>query len=139
MEARNVTLRLNSDLEKFLRENSNRKGIGNGIQNICENYATIVKLADSEIMHTFTEAEMLFFYDSFNGAMVEDWMKFRKDLLIVHNSDAELYDKTATKHGIDLRALNEKCSMLSACHVFVLFRRIEKFWNRKNTQKPIEP
>ena len=126
MEQKTVTLRLPQDVAEFI--NRNDDGMTYGVINLVNLIRRHEKHADVEIRNRFTPEEWKFLADSLNGTLTLDDFRFSSSALVAHNQDAQLYDCTASRWGIDLEALNKKCEQLSASQVEALYRRVEKFW-----------
>lgn len=130
METRTVTMRLPQDVVDCIT--SNGDSITDGVKEIVRKLQTHERYATLELKGKFVPKEWCFFADSLNGTMMQDDFRYYPDALIAHNQDAQLYDDMATKWGVDLDALNEKCKHLTAAQVEALYRRIEKFWEHPN-------
>lgn len=129
MEYKTVTLRLPIEVAQYIEQKTDG-GFTESVKKIVGNLKVLETLADKEISETFSADEWKFFFDSLNGTMIEDWMRYRSDLLVAHNEDAELYDGTAKKWGIDLAILNEKCKILTSAQVDALYRKVERYWSK---------
>lgn len=131
METKTVTLRLPQDVADFI--NRNDDGITQGVINIVSTLRRHEQHADIEIRNRFTPDEWKFLADSLNGTLALDDFRFSASALVAHNQDAQLYDGTASRWGIDIETLNKKCESLSASQVEALYRRVERFWAHPET------
>ena len=86
-----------------------------------------------EIKGVFTKAEWSFFIDSLNGSMIDDTFCCNVGGLIAHCEDAERFEGTATKHGVDLAVLIDKIGKLHGGNIEAIYYRVYQFWD--NTQK----
>lgn len=134
MEYKTVTLRLPIEVAQYIETKSDG-GFTDSIKTIVNNLKVLETLADKEVSELFTSDEWRFFFDSLNGTMIEDWMRYRTDLIVAHNEDAELYDGTAQRWGIDLAELNKKCKSLTSAQVDALYRRVERFWKSSSEER----
>lgn len=130
METKTVTLRLPQDVADYIT--SHGGSMTDGIKNVVETLRRHESYADMELRGRFTVEEWKFLADSLNGTMVLDDFRFSPSALVAHNQDAQLYDGTASRWGINIDSLNEKCSALTASQVEALYRRVEKFWAHPN-------
>jgi len=131
MEQKTVTLRLPQDVTDYITRDGN--SITEGVKNLVNTLQRHERYADVELRGRFTADEWKFLADSLNGSMVLDDFRFSPSALVAHNQDAQLYDGTASRWGIDIDRLNEKCAALTASQVEALYRRVEKFWAHPDT------
>lgn len=127
METKTITLRLPIEVAQYI-ETKGEGGFTDNVKQIVDNLKALETLADKEVAAVFTKEEWNFFFDSFNGTIIEDWMRYRTDLLVAHNEDSELYEGTAQRWGVDLAELNKKCKSLTSAQVDAVYRKVEKFW-----------
>ena len=108
----------------------NRKGksVGDGIKDVIDILQRHEKHAMEELKGIFTVSEWMFLFDSLNGTLTDNDFRFSSDALIEHNIDAQRYDGTADKWGIDLRQLNRKCRRLTSSQTDALYRRVDEYW-----------
>ena len=133
METKTVTLRLPQDVADYINQQADGGSVTDGVKNIVAKLQRHERYADVELRGRFTPEEWKFLADSLNGTMTLDDFRFSASALVAHNEDSQLYDGTAARWGIDLAALNEKVSTLSAAQVEALYRRIERFWANSET------
>lgn len=126
MEQKTVSLRLPQDVTDFITRNGD--SVTDGVKGIVSQLQRHERYADVELRGRFTQDEWRFLADSLNGTMVLDDFRFSPSALVAHNRDAQLYDGTASRWGIDIDALCRKCEQLSASQVEALYRRVERFW-----------
>lgn len=126
MEQKTVTLRLPQDMADYITRNGD--GMTDGVKDIIGTLQRHERYADMELRGRFSADEWKFLADSLNGTMTLDDFRFMADVLVSHNEESQLYDKTADKWNIDLADLNRKCAALTATQTEALYRRIEKFW-----------
>lgn len=123
-----ATVRLPQEMTAFLKENGS--GITAGIVNAVNDLIRLRNISDIELKGIFCPGEWKFFADSLNGTMTLDGFRVSRDALIAHNEDSQTYEDTATRYGIDVFALNQKCGKLTGAQVDALYRRLEKFWDK---------
>ena len=123
---KNVTLRLPSEMVEYIDKGD---GINQGVKDIIETLRRHEQHADLEIRGKLTKGEWGFLFDTMNGVKVLDDFRFNKNVLMAHNQDAEVFDKSASKWSVDVAELNAKIEKLSAAQVEAVYRRIEKFWD----------
>lgn len=129
METKTITLRLPIEVAQFI-ESRTEGGFTDSVKELVTKVKALEGLAEKEVNDIFEKNEWNFFFDSMNGLIVEDWMRYSSDVLIAGNEDAELYEGTAKKWSINLEALNKKCKTLTSAQVDALYRRVEKFWSK---------
>lgn len=130
METKTVTLRLPQDMADYITRNGD--SMTDGIKNVVETLRRHERYADVELRGRFTPDEWKFLADSLNGTMTIDDFRFLPDMLVAHNEDSQLYERTADRWHVDLSELNCKCAALTATQTEALYRRIERFWEHPN-------
>lgn len=131
MEQKTVSMRLPQDVADYIMRNGD--SITDGVKNLVSQMQRHERYADVELRGRFTAEEWKFLADSLNGTMVLDDFRFSASALVAHNQDSQLYDGTASRWGIDIDKLNNKCNNLTAAQVEALYRRVERFWNHPET------
>ncbi len=126
METKTVTIRLPQDMADYVTRSGD--SMTDGIKSVIETLQRHERYADMELRGRFTPDEWKFLADSLNGTMTLDDFRFLPDVLVAHNEDSQLYDRTSDKWHIDLAALNRKCAALTATQTEALYRRVERFW-----------
>ena len=74
----------------------------------------------------------MFFIDSLNGSITEGMLRCNAGALVYHSQDAQEFDGTATKWGVDLPLLIEKIEYLTAAQVEALYTFVEEFWEKED-------
>lgn len=129
METKTITLRLPIEVAQYIEQKTDG-GFTESVKKVVSNLKALETLADREVGNIFAEKEWNFFFDSMNGLIIEEWMRYSTDVLIAGNEDAELYDGTARKWCVDLDELNKKCKALTSAQVDALYRKVEKYWSK---------
>lgn len=77
----------------------------------------------------FTPNEWKFMADTLNGTMFRPEQRIEPLMLVYEFKDAQIYDGTADKRGVDIEVLNAKVMALTAEETDAVISRIEKFWD----------
>lgn len=91
--------------------------------------AQIRKRSAYEIKEIFTSVEKNFFFDCFNGIMIDPALRCSADVVIIQLQDAELYNSTATKWGVSLDVIEGKIKGLTGAQVDAFYTLIENLSN----------
>jgi len=124
-ETKTVNLRLPLSIVDYV---TNEEGINQGVVNALNDLILLHSISMQEIKGVFTQEEWKFLSDSLNGSLVTDSFRVSKEALIAHNEDAEMYENTASKWGVDIKEMNEKIAKLSGAQIEAIYRRVERFW-----------
>lgn len=139
METKNITIRIPSDMYVGMQEKANdpRYNVGSINQQIIENLqkqATLAKLSMNELRGMFSKGEWSALADMLNSTMVTPTFRYRPEFLIAEIDDTMAYEQDlGAKWNIDIPALKEKCSKLTAAQLDALYTRVEEFWINTNT------
>ena len=128
-ELKTVTIRVSNEDAEYLNELGGGF-LNRGINALLEKIRVLTTRADNELKGRFTESEWKFLADSLNGIIIDDSLRYSAQNLAYHNDDAQTYDKTADKWGVNLTELNEKVLCLTSAQVDALYRRVERFWTK---------
>lgn len=128
-EQKTVTIRISNEDAEYL--NALGDGfINRGVNALISKMRVITTRADNELKGKFTESEWKFLADSLNGTIADESLRYSAQNLAYHNEDAQTYNHTADKWGVDIEALNKKILALSSAQVDAIYRRVERFWNQ---------
>lgn len=86
-----------------------------------------IKLLD--IKGIFAPAEWLALVASFNGSLIDEYMRYSREMVIAHCEDAERYESAFSSNGADLQKVCQKVAELSRVQVATVLDRIEQFWS----------
>lgn len=86
-----------------------------------------IKLLD--IKGIFARAEWHALAASFNGSLIDEYMRYSREMVIAHCEDAERYEGAFSSNGADLQTVCLKIVELSRVQVATVLDRIEQFWN----------
>lgn len=134
------TIRITENQEQHLL--SKYKNVNQGIQECVRNdqfpgrdveiLKYIRAYSKKELKGKFTQKEWMFFIDSLNGSITEGKFRCNAGTLIYHSQDAEEFDGTATKWGVDLAILSNKIHLLTGAQVEALYTLVEEFWSKED-------
>lgn len=125
MATKTITIRLPEEQANYLSENF--QSVSNGVNEALSALKYIRLYSLKELEGKFTPAEWMFLADSLNGTATEGIFRCNAGALIAHSEDAETYEGTATKHGVDLVALKNKIETLTGAQIEALYNRVEMF------------
>lgn len=132
MAKKTVTLRITHEAEAFMLKKGSSLSVG--AQTTASHLLAIEQYSDREVAEIFSEEnEWNFLYDTHNGTMIEDWMRFNATMLCAHCEDCE--DIYYIRWNINRKAFSDKCASLTAAQCDAVYRRIEKFWAQAHTEK----
>lgn len=134
------SIKITENQEKYLLDNY--KNVNQGVQecinhdmspgNESETLKYIRSYSRRELNGKFSSKEWMFFFDSLNGSIIDSMFRCNANALAYHCQDAEQFDGTASKYGIDLSELIEKCKGLTGAQVDALYTFVEEFWNTED-------
>ncbi len=134
------TIKIEESQEKFLLKNY--KNVNQGVQACIEKamYPSndestlryIRSYSKKELRGKFTKEEWFFFIDSLNGSIVDSLFRCSLDALIVHCSDSEELDGTASKYELNFEKLISKCKTLTGAQIEALYTIVEEFWDKED-------
>lgn len=87
------------------------------------------KIKMLDIKGIFTPAEWTALVASFNGSLIDEYMRYSREMVIAHCEDAERYEGAFSSNGADLQKVCQKIAELSRVQVATVLDRIEQFWN----------
>ena len=121
------TVRMTADQADYVT--NNYKNLNQGVNEIIDTMRIVRNASTYELRGKLTEAEWKFLADSLNGSMTDGQFRVNAKALAAHCEDSDMYDGTASKWGVDLKALTDKIEALTAAQVEALYWRVEAFWN----------
>lgn len=130
-ETKTVTLRLPVEMVEYLT--STGDSINQAIINEISNARQMKLIAMIELKGIFSKNEWIFFADTFNGTLYEDFMCGNVNIFIADIEDAERYENKATMHKVDLKELIAKLKKLHGANINAIYERISDYWD--NYQK----
>lgn len=98
----------------------------------------IRRRSQGELKGIFTPAEWCYMADSLNGTMITAEFRCLQGALIASVEDSDLYDGLGAKWNVDVKALCDKVSNLTAAQVDAVFSRIEAFWNSDDEERDLD-
>lgn len=128
MATKTISIRLPEEQAIYLAENF--QSVSNGVNEALSALKYIRLYSLKELQGKFSLAEWMFLADSLNGTITDGMFRCNASALIAHSEDAETYEGTATKHGVDLVALKKKIETLTGAQVEALYHRVEMFWKK---------
>lgn len=67
--------------------------------------------------------------DAFNGTLIDEVFCANKGAFIAGCEDAERFEGAASKHGVNLKDLIDKCSVLRGANIEAIYSRISDYWS----------
>lgn len=131
MTKRTATIRLPEELAVWLT--SEGEGINQAVISTVETLRRIRTVSMGELKGVFTSEEWKFIADSLNGTLVDATFRCNVSALIAHCEDAEAYEGTGGKWGVDLPLLCAKIKSLKGANIEALYSRVESFWKNSET------
>lgn len=131
METKTVNLRIPKELLDYIK--SQNESLNSDIVSALSHYKTIRQVSLGEIKGVFTKEEWMFFIDSMNGTLTDDIFCCNVSALIAHCEDAERFEGTATKYGVNLKKITVKIKRLKGANIEAIYYRVSQFWD--NTDK----
>lgn len=89
-----------------------------------------VRLMD--IRGIFTTEEWMGLANSLNGTIIDDIMRYSKDMFKAHNEDAERYELSFSFMGADYEKVNGKIDGLTIIQSATVLDRVADFWDNQN-------
>lgn len=126
-ETKNITIRLPKDREEFLSSYS--VSINNAIVRVIDEFRQIKLTSMHELKGVFTEDEWKFFFDSFNGSLIDGVFRTNIGAFIAHCEDSEKYEGSATRWNVNIDDISKKANQLKGANIDAIYSRIEMFWN----------
>lgn len=129
-ETKTVTLRLPVEMVEYLTRNDD--SINQAVINEISNLKRIRLVSMGELRGLFTPQEWIFIADSFNGTIVDDFMRANVGVFIAGCEDSERFEGKASIHGVDLQVFLDKVKTLKGANIEAIYSRVEDFWNHCN-------
>lgn len=95
-----------------------------------------VRLMD--IKGIFTIEEWMGLANSLNGTIVDDIMRYSKDMFKAHNEDAERYELSFSFMGADDKKVNDKIDGLTIIQCATILERVTEFWDNQYGKVELE-
>lgn len=129
-ETKTVTLRLPVEMVEYLTRNDD--SINQAVVNEISNLKRIRLVSMGELRGLFTPQEWVFIADSFNGTLVDDFMRANVGVFIAGCEDSERFEGKAGLHGVDLPSFLDKIRTLKGANIEAIYSRVEDFWNHSS-------
>lgn len=126
MATRTVNLRLPEELVEYLTRNND--SINQAVIAELNALRRIRTVAMGELKGLFTSQEWMFLADTFNGTLIDDVFCANVGAFIAGCEDAERYEGTASKWGIDLPSFITKVKTLHGANIEAIYSRIKDYW-----------
>lgn len=130
-ETKTITVRIPMDLYNKTTDNE-KKQFNPTLVEILDNVNKESSIKMLDIKGIFSKQEWIGLADSLNGTIVDDTMRYNKQMLIYHCEDAELYESSFSRHNADVKKVTEKIEKLTNIQVSSVFERIENFWDNNS-------
>ena len=131
MDTKQVNLRIPQELLDYVK--SQYDSLNSDIVSAIQRLKTIRLVAMGEIKGLFSKEEWMFLIDSMNGTMTDELFCCNVGGLVAHCEDAERFEDTATRYGVDLGSLSKKIKTLRGANIEAIYYRVSQFWD--NPQK----
>lgn len=126
MATKTVTLRLPEEMVEYLTRNND--SINQAVIAEINAIKRIRTVAMGELKGLFTVPEWMFLADAFNGTLIDDVFCANVGAFIAGCEDAERYEGTASKWGVDLPAFITKVKTLHGANIEAVYSRIKDYW-----------
>lgn len=126
MATRTVNLRLPEEMIEYLTRNND--SINQAVIAEISAIKRIRTVAMGELKGLFTPDEWMFLADAFNGTLIDDVFCANVGAFIAGCEDAERYEGTASKWGVDLPAFIAKVKTLHGANIEAIYSRIKDYW-----------
>lgn len=133
MATKTVTLRLPEDMVEYLTRNND--SINQAVISEISAIKRIRTVAMGELKGLFTPDEWVFLADAFNGTIIDDVFCANKGAFIAACDDAEQFEGTAQRHGVDLPQFIAKINTLHGANIESIYSRIKDYWEHCNELK----
>lgn len=133
MATKNVTLRLPEEMVEYLTRNN--ESVNQSVISEINALKRIRTVAMGELKGLFTVQEWMFLADAFNGTMIDDVFCANVGAFIAGCEDAERFEETAQRHGVDITELINKVSTLHGANIEAIYSRIKDYWEHCNEIK----
>lgn len=133
MATKNVTLRLPAEMVEYLTRNND--SINQAVISEINALKRIRTVAMGELKGLFNQNEWVFMTDAFNGTIIDDVFCANVGAFIAGCEDAERFEGTAQRHGVDLPAFIEKVESLHGANIEAIYSRIKDYWEHCNEIK----
>lgn len=126
MATKTVTLRLPEEMVEYLTRNND--SINQAVIAEINAIKRIRTVAMGELKGLFTVPEWMFLADAFNGTLIDDVFCANVGAFIAGCEDAEKYEGTASKWGVDLPSFITKVKTLHGANIEAVYSRIKDYW-----------
>lgn len=137
METKTITIRIPQKMYEEMQAKTNDSSFGSINQQIVDSLQkneVLLKMSTNELRGIFSVGEWSALADMLNSTMVTPEFRYRPEFLIAEIEDTmSLEQDLEKKWNIDITALKEKCSKLTASQLDALYTRVEEFWAHPNT------
>ncbi|MEG6570150.1 hypothetical protein [Thermoanaerobacterium thermosaccharolyticum] len=108
---------------------SKEKSMSGKFNDILRDYFAMLDRAKKEVLHAFTESELNYIYDAFNGTILLPELSF-KTLLIAKIEDANKFDRLSEKWNVDMDKFLSELNSLSEFECYAICKIAEEFWSK---------
>lgn len=133
MATKNVTLRLPEEMVEYLTRNN--ESVNQAVISEINALKRIRTVAMGELKGLFTVQEWMFLADAFNGTMIDDVFCANVGAFIAGCEDAERYEGTAQRNGVDLTKFINKVNTLHGANIEAIYSRIKDYWEHSQEIK----
>lgn len=133
MATKNVTLRLPEEMVEYLTRNN--ESVNQAVISEINTLKRIRTVAMGELKGLFTVQEWMFLADAFNGTMIDDVFCANVGAFIAGCEDAERYEGTAQRNGVDLTKFINKVNTLHGANIEAIYSRIKDYWEHSQEIK----
>lgn len=133
MATKNVTLRLPEEMVEYLTRNN--ESVNQAVISEINALKRIRTVAMGELKGLFTVQEWIFLADAFNGTIIDDLFCANVGAFIAGCEDAEQYEGTAQRNGVDLNTFINKVNTLHGANIEAIYNRIKDYWEHCNEIK----
>lgn len=130
-EQKTITLRLPVRFYNELTENETKK-LNPTLIEFLERCITERKVRYTDIKGVFSTNEWFALAAALNGTIVDDIMRYNPDVFCAHCEDAELYEHSFSRFGVDVKDFCQRARQLTRIQISTVCERVSDFWNNQN-------
>ena len=106
--------------------------LSEAISDLVEERESEKKVRLMDIRGIFTSAEWMALAAGLNGTIIDDIMRYSKDMFKAHNEDAEKLEGAFSNMGAEYEKVNEKIDSLTIIQCATVLDRVADFWDNQN-------
>lgn len=133
-----VTMSLEEDIIDKLTKGGEIR-LSDAISKLVSDRESEKKVRLMDIRGIFTSAEWMALAAGLNGTIIDNTMRYSKDMFKANNEDAEKYEGAFSNMGADYEKVNDKIDGLTIIQCATILERVADFWeNRRGAGEEFE-